>query len=475
MMAHSKVNIPRLLLAADRSSAGKTTVAVGLMSVLSQSGLRVQPFKVGLDYIDPSYHSAVTGRSSRNVDGFLMNERTIRETFLHACAESDIAIIEGVRGLYEGFDSLSDVGSTAQVAKILKTPVILLVDARSITRSTAAIVLGYKAFDPEVEIQGVILNKIGSPLHARKAAEAIQQYTGVEVIGQIPRNDSINMTMRHLGLIPAIEGIKRQEGFQQQLRAIEETIRSSIDVDRMLEIANSAEFLDGSSPRLFRRRKDDKKSVTIGVAYDEAFNFYYSDMFELLRLNGAHILYFSPLRDDKLPDVDGVYLGGGYPELFAKELERNKRMQIAIHEASEAGMPIYAECGGLMYLTESLAYNGKAFKMVGIIPALADVIYKRIIGYTVGKMISNTIIGPKGTAFRGHEFHYSEVKVLNENLTFAFKLERGRGISNGYDGIKIRNTLASYSHLHPLSYPNLPTNFVKSCSNFKDRNAHKTL
>lgn len=466
------MNIPRLLIAADRSSAGKTIVAVGLMSVLSRSGLKVQPFKVGLDYIDPSYHSAVAGRSSRNLDGFLMNERAIRETFLHACAESDIAIIEGVRGLYEGFDSLSDVGSTSQVAKILKTPVILLVDARSITRSTAAIVLGYKAFDPEVKIQGVILNKIGSSIHGIKATEAIQRYAGIEVIGQIPRNDSINMTMRHLGLVPAIEGIKRQEGFQQQLRTIEDTIRASIDVDRVLEIAKNAESLNDGSPQLFRRKESNKKSVTIGVAYDEAFNFYYSDMFDLLRLNGAHISYFSPLRDDKLPDVDGVYLGGGYPELFAEELERNKHMRIAINEASETGMPIYAECGGLMYLTESLANNGKAFKMVGVIPAHTDVVYKRIIGYTVGKTISDTIIGPKGTTFRGHEFHYSEVKALNEKLTYAFKLERGRGISNGYDGIKIRNTLASYSHLHPLSYPNLPTNFVKSCINFKEKNTH---
>ncbi len=472
-MGRVKVNIPRLLLSADRSSAGKTTVAVGLMSVFSQSGFKVQPFKVGLDYIDPSYHAAVAGRSSRNLDGFLMDERAVRETFLHAANGSDIAIIEGVRGLYEGFDSLSDVGSTAQIAKILKTPVILLIDARSITRSTAAVVMGYKAFDPEVDIQGVILNKIGSPVHGRKAAEAIQHYTGVEVIGQIPRSDSLNMTMRHLGLVPAIEGIKRQEGFQQQLSTIEDTIRSSIDIDRVVEIAKSSEPLDSSSPRLFRRGQNNQNSVTIGIAYDEAFNFYYSDMFDLLRLNGAHISYFSPLRDDKLPDVDGIYIGGGYPELFASELESNKSMRVSMREASEAGMPIYAECGGLMYLTESLAYNSKIFNMVGIVPALADVTYRRTIGYTVGRIISDTIIGPKGTEFRGHEFHYSEVKEVNEDLTFALKLERGKGISNGYDGIKIRNTLASYSHLHPLSYPNLPANFVKSCVKFKDKNAHK--
>ena len=295
-MGRVKVNIPRLLLSADRSSAGKTTVAVGLMSVFSQSGFKVQPFKVGLDYIDPSYHPAVAGRSSRNLDGFLMDERAVRETFLHAANGSDIAIIEGVRGLYEGFDSLSDVGSTAQIAKILKTPVILLIDARSITRSTAAVVMGYKAFDPEVDIQGVILNKIGSPVHGRKAAEAIQHYTGVEVIGQIPRSDSLNMTMRHLGLVPAIEGIKRQEGFQQQLSTIEDTIRSSIDIDRVVEIAKSSEPLDSSSPRLFRKRQNNQNSVTIGIAYDEAFNFYYSDMFDLLRLNGAHIFIFQPVE-----------------------------------------------------------------------------------------------------------------------------------------------------------------------------------
>jgi len=468
------VNIPRLLLSADRSSAGKTTVAVGLMSVLSQSGFKVQPFKVGLDYIDPSYHTAVAGRSSRNLDGFLMDERAVRETFLHAAHGSDMAIIEGVRGLYEGFDSLSDVGSTAQIAKILKTPVILLIDARSITRSTAAVVMGYKAFDPEVDIQGVILNKIGSPVHGRKAAESIQHYTGVEVIGQIPRSDSLTLTMRHLGLVPAIEGIKRQEGFQQQLSTIEDVIRSSIDIDRVVEIAQSSEPLDSRSPQLFRKRQDSENNVTIGIAYDEAFNFYYSDMFDLLRLNGAGISYFSPLRDDKLPDIDGIYIGGGYPELFASELESNKSMRVSMREASEAGMPIYAECGGLMYLTESLAFNSKFFKMVGVVPALADVTYKRTIGYTVGRTISDTIIGPKGTEFRGHEFHYSEVKEVSEDLTFALKLERGKGISNGYDGIKVRNTLASYSHLHPLSYPNLPSNFIKSCVKFKDEKEHKS-
>ncbi|HXY86941.1 MAG TPA: Ni-sirohydrochlorin a,c-diamide synthase [Candidatus Acidoferrales bacterium] len=467
------MNISRLLLSADRSSAGKTTVAVGLISVLSQSGFKIQPFKVGLDYIDPSYHTAVAGRSSRNLDGFLMDERAVRETFLHAVHGSDMAIIEGVRGLYEGFDSLSDVGSTAQIAKILKTPVILLIDARSITRSTAAVVMGYKAFDPEVDIQGVILNKIGSPAHGRKAAEAIQHYTGVEVIGQIPRSDSLTMTMRHLGLVPAIEGIKRQEGFQQQLSTIEEVIRSSIDIDRVVEIAQSSEPLDSRSPQLFRKRQNSENNVTIGIAYDEAFNFYYSDMFDLLRLNGAGISFFSPLRDDKLPDIDGIYIGGGYPELFASELESNKSMRVSMREASEAGMPIYAECGGLMYLTESLAFNSKFFKMVGVVPALADVTYKRTIGYTVGRTISDTIIGPKGTEFRGHEFHYSEVKEVSADLTFALKLERGKGISNGYDGIKVRNTLASYSHLHPLSYPNLASNFIKSCVKFKNEKEHK--
>lgn len=477
-MAKKRISKPRVLIAADRSSAGKTTIAAGLMSLLKREGRTVQPFKVGLDYIDPSYHSEVTGRLSRNLDGFLMDERAIIEVFLHASNDADICIIEGVRGLYEGLESLSDCGSTAQVAKILNTPVLLVVDARSITRSTAALVKGYQSFDPRVDIKGVILNKIGSASHAKKAKEAIEHYTGVDVVGQIPRNDAMRLAMRHLGLVPAAEGIARSSQFKRQLELIESTIEDSVDVDKIVEIASGAGTLPDLSPVLFKpehTRQHRSKRVRIGVAYDEAFNFYYHDLFDLFALNNVDVTFFSPLRDNVPPDVSGLYIGGGYPELFARELTRNHSMRAAIAARAAEGMPIFAECGGLMYLTESLTYKGERSRMVGVIPASATMAARRVIGYVVGQTVRDTILGPRGTHFRGHEFHYSDLTGLADTLQFAFKLKKGVGIADGYDGIRLDGTLASYAHVHPLSYPRLTTCLAHSCENFRDQTPRSTL
>lgn len=476
-MEQTDSNVPRILIAADRSSAGKTTIATGLMSVLSKEGHVVQPFKVGLDYIDPSYHSEVTGRFSRNLDGYLMNRHAITEVFYHAMRGADIGIIEGVRGLYEGLESLSDVGSTAQIAKMLNCPVILIIDARSITRSTAAIVKGYRSFDKRIDIRGVILNKIGSLTHAAKAKKAIEHYTGIEVIGQIPRKDSIRLTTRHLGLVPASEGLKRDVTFRKQLENIENAIHN-IDVDKLLQIAKSAGKLPRVEPKAFVSSNKEgvahKKRVRIGVACDEAFNFYYRDLFDLFSLNGIKTISFSPLHDETIPDVDGLYIGGGYPELFADELERNRSMRDSIASRAHAGVPTFAECGGLMYLTEALTYGGRTSKMAGVIPANTNMVNKRVIGYVAGTTIRDTVIGCKGTRFRGHEFHYSELTDLSKNVKFAFDLQKGRGISDGCDGVQVGQTLASYAHVHPLSYPNLAANFTESCAKFKDRITHST-
>ncbi|KAB3547609.1 MAG: hydrogenobyrinic acid a,c-diamide synthase (glutamine-hydrolyzing), partial [ANME-2 cluster archaeon] len=344
-------NTPRVLIAADRSSAGKTTVCTGIMAALSKH-LNVQPFKVGLDYIDPSYHTLVCKNRCRNLDGYLMTEDAVLETFAHAMNDgnADLAIIEGVRGLYEGFEGLSDLGSTAQVAKALKCPVILLIDARSITRSAAAVVMGYRAFDPAVDIRGVILNKIGSRRHAEKAVSAIEHYTGIPVIGTVPRDDAMGLTMRHLGLVPVNEGRQSPE-FRERISKITEIVSENIDLEQLTDIAETAEPLDVGEPSIFAGGDaGGRAKVRIGVALDEAFNFYYADNIDLLRLHGADIVYFSPLHDRTLPDVDGIYIGGGYPELFARELEANKRIRQSIRKASAGGMPIYAECGGLMYL-----------------------------------------------------------------------------------------------------------------------------
>lgn len=483
------LDIPRILIAGDRSSAGKTTISIGIMSVLRDMGYDVQPFKVGLDFIDPSYHTEVTGRHSRNLDGYIMSEDTIREIFSHAVKDADIAIIEGVRGLYEGLEPTTDIGSTAQIAKILECPVILTINARSITRSTAALVSGYKSFDPEVNIVGVILNNIGSPSHGEKARIAIETYTGIDVIGEIPRNDSMKISMRHLGLIPALEGRRRLTNFDENMIQIKNIIKEGIDIDRFMIYALSTQHITVPEENIFKTdMKSDMKSyiksgmsknkIRIGVALDEAFNFYYKDNLELLELAGAELIYFSPVKDRTIPNVDGLYIGGGYPELFAQELEDNIYMRESIKQASEDGLPIYAECGGLMYLTKEIqtdiSGNGNynisemkngTFQMVGAIPGRTLMGHKRVVSYNVGNFVKDNVIGKSGVKFIGHEFHHSEIVDIPEDTEFAIKLKRGTGIKNGLDGIFVGNTMAAYAHLHAASYTDFANIFVNICDN----------
>jgi len=461
------ITIPRILLAGDRSSSGKTTISVGIMSLLNERGLKVQPFKVGLDYIDPSYHSMVTGRASENLDGFLMPDAAIVEAFQHSAGDADVAVIEGVRGLYEGLESLSDIGSTAQIAKILKVPVILVVDAQSITRSTAAIVKGYRDFDRGVDIKGVILNKVGSDRHAEKARIAIEKYTGVEVLGAIPRNKGMSLTMRHLGLIPAREGVSRVDDFDSRISKIKAIVKENVNIDRILEIAKAAPKLKTGKPCIFTREKG--AGVRIGVALDEAFNFYYKDNMDLLSLKGAELVYFSPLHDGQIPEVDGLIIGGGYPEFFTGELSDNHSMRKSIADASAGGMPIYTECGGMMYLTRALEdQNGKRSDMVGVLDCIASMKHIRTIGYVIGRFERDTPIGPKGSYFKGHEFHYSVITEVPPEAQFAYRMDRGTGLKDGMDGMVVNNTLGSYTHLHAASYLPFAKNFVESCLEYKN-------
>jgi len=470
-----KLDIPRILIAGDRSSAGKTTISIGIMSVLRDMGYNVQPYKVGLDFIDPSYHTEVTGRFSRNLDGYLMSEDAVCEVYSHAARGADIAIIEGVRGLFEGLEATSDIGSTAQIAKILKCPVILAINARSITRSTAALVSGYKSFDPEVNLVGVILNNIGSLRHAQKAKTAIETYTDTPVIGVIPRNDSMKISMRHLGLIPAMEGRRRVADFDANLGRIKEIIKEGIDIDRFISIANSAPNLEKPQEDIFKAQPREN-IIKIGVALDEAFNFYYRDNLELLELSGAELVYFSPVKDSTLPQVDGLYIGGGYPELFTNELEENASMREAIEQVSKDGLPIYAECGGLMYLTREITTDvsgsgnhhmaemkSGTFKMVGAIPGKTLMGHKRVVSYNIGHFTKDNVIGKAGASFIGHEFHHSEIIDLPEDTEFAIRLDRGIGIKGEYDGILVNNTMAAYAHLHAASYKDFAGAFVGFC------------
>ena len=470
-----KLDIPRILIAGDRSSAGKTTISIGIMSVLRDMGYIVQPYKVGLDFIDPSYHTEVTGRFSRNIDGYLMSENVVCEVFSHASIGADIAVIEGVRGLFEGLEATTDIGSTAQIAKILKCPVVMTIDARSITRSAAALISGYKSFDPDVNIVGVILNNIGSSRHAEKAKTAIEIYTNIPVIGVIRRIDSMKISMRHLGLIPAIEGRRRVANFDTNLIRIKEIIKDGIDIDRFISFANSARPLEKPIDNIFKEQLVENK-IKIGVALDEAFNFYYRDNLELLEFAGSELVYFSPVNDRTIPDVDGLYIGGGYPELFTSELEDNDSMRDAIKQTSKEGLPIYAECGGLMYLTQEIMTNvagsgnyhmaemkGGTFKMAGVIPGKTLMGHKRVVSYNIGNFIKDNVIGNVGTSFIGHEFHHSGIIDIPDDTEFAIKLDRGVGIKGEFDGILVNNTMATYAHLHAASYTNFARVFVESC------------
>ncbi len=460
-----KADCPRILLAGDRSSSGKTTIVAGLLSALGGCGLKVQPFKVAMDYIDPSYHTWITGRHCRNLDGYLMPAAAIREIYAHAAQDADISVIEGVRGLYEGYEG--DLGSTAQIAKMLKTPVIFVVDARSITRSAAALVKGYMDFDPGVEIKGVILNKVGSERHAEKARAEIERYAGVEVVGVIGRNDSMHLAMRHLGLVPVLEGKTRHEGFEERLDRIREIVEEGLDLDRILEIAGTAGPLPEVALDLYRRC-DVGRGVKIGVATDEAFNFYYRDNLELMELSGAKVVPFSPVHDTALPDVDGIYIGGGYPELYVSELSENQGMRASLERAHERDLPIYAECGGLMYLAREIEWDGERQEMVGLVPGKARRGSIRVVSYVHGRLARDCALGPAGEPIMGHEFHHSEMQMdEREKVDYAIRLERGTGIKDGWDGICEGRMVASYSHIHSASYRGFPSNFIKACTREK--------
>jgi len=460
-------DLPRILLAGDRSSSGKTTIVAGLLSALRNRGLAIQSYKVALDYIDPSYHTGITGRWCRNLDGHLMPEKTIREVYAHAAEGADVAVIEGVRGLYEGYDG--DRGSTAQIAKMLRSPVILVVDARSITRSAAALVKGYVDFDPDVEIKGVILNKIGGQRHTEKAISAIRDHAGVEVVGVIPRDESMHLSMRHLGLVPMLEGERRQAGFAERLAKIREVVEEGLDIDRILEIAAEAEPLEEPVPDLYLPNRTGE-GVRIGVALDEAFNFYYRENVELMELSGAEVVPVSPIHDPALPEIDGLYIGGGYPELYSKELSENGSMMESIRRAHEDDIPIFAECGGLMYLCEEIDWGGESHPAVGLVPAKTRKGGRRIVSYTEGEFLRDCSMGPRGAKFLGHEFHHSEL-VLDEgaDVEYAIRLRRGTGIEKGLDGIVDGNLVASYNHFHAASYREFPRHFIKCAREARDK------
>jgi cobyrinic acid a,c-diamide synthase len=446
----------RVVLTGTGSGVGKTTIATGIMKALSDEH-KIQPFKVGPDYIDPSYHNCATGVSSRNLDSFFMSDGQIRQSFKNGMTSShaDYGIIEGVRGLYEGISPTNDIGSTSSIAKALNSPVILIINSRSLVRSAAAMTLGFKALDSRIDIEGVILNNVKSQKHYLKTKEAVEKLANTRVLGGIERDNSISMEQRHLGLIPAVE----QERISGLVEKWGELIRENIDLDALMEIMDNSNPIINEYEPIWSPNKT-KHKTRIAVPFDEAFNFYYKENLEALEYNNAKIEYFSPIHDEQLPSVDALYIGGGYPEIFKKELSKNTTMLESIKEFSQDNHPIYAECGGLMYLCKTI----DSLPMVDVFP-YHSMLTKRVQGlsYTIAHVQRDNPILKKNTTYHGHEFHYSKVEYTGSNSNdFAFSMRRGVGITGKYDGLLKNNTLASYIHTHTACLPDFGYNFTLS-------------
>jgi len=462
--AFKEVTIKGVVIAGTRSGSGKTTITLGFMAAFRKRGLMVAPFKVGPDFIDPGHHTRVTGAISRNLDGWMLSRAYNTAAFARAADRADIAVIEGVMGLYDGYDGRSEAGSTAQMAKWTGAPVILIVDAKSMARSAAAVVLGFESFDPELTFAGVIFNNVGSPRHLAYLREALDGRVRTPCLGGIPHDDAVAIPERHLGLVTREE----HESSPETLHRLTGLIDDHIDLDDLWE--RLPELTGGSEERHppISGRVTHKPLVRIGVAADKAFCFYYQDNLDLLAARGAEIVPFSPISDPALPDaLDGLYFGGGYPELFADRLAENRMLRLRIRESSAAGMPIYGECGGFMYLGREIHdIEGRSHSMTGCFPFVTRM-YDRLrsLGYREITLAADTLLGPAGTILRGHEFHYSDLESFPESdsLQTVYVLSDRIGRPKTGDGFQIRRTLGSYLHLHFGSCPDAAGCFVDAC------------
>ena len=452
-----KIKLPRIVVAAVSSGGGKTTVVTGLLSALRQKGLKVQSYKVGPDYIDPGYHRLASGYPAHNLDSWLMPEDKLREIFIRTSKEADISVVEGVMGLYDG--GRSGVSSTAEIAKLLDAPVVLVIDAKSMGASAAAIALGFREYDPQVKLAGVILNRLGSDTHRLMIEKAMQEI-GIPVLGAIKRDDSLAMPERHLGLLPVEENQRELEAVE----AIGRAVVSQTDLVSIIRLADKAgemELADDSNAVT-----EDDKNVTIAVARDDAFSFYYPESLRILEKSGARIILFSPLKDKELPFCDGVILGGGFPEMFAEALRCNYTMLESIKNAAESGMPIYSECGGFMYLTQAMIdFDGIEHTMAGVLPCRVQMNKKlQMVGYVSAEMNTDTVLGPKGTRLHGHEFHFSsEIIPEKDCRDRAFTFTRMRNNAVYQAGYAWKNVLGSYLHLHFAGCPEAADYFVEKC------------
>ena len=453
-------NIPRLVIAATQSGAGKTTIVTGLLAALRQRGLNVQSFKAGPDYIDPGYHALASGQPAHNLDSWLTPKEILPEILAAEAESADIAIIEGVMGLYDG--GRQGISSTAEIAKIIKAPVLLVIDAKSMGASAAAIAQGFRDYDSSVKLAGVILNRLGSDTHEAMIREAM---AGIDmpVYGALRRNDGLRMPERHLGLVPVEENKERE-----LIGRMGEAVAGQLDLDKLLALARSAEPLAIGESSLSGAGA---YSCRIGVAKDEAFSFYYPASLKVLAKQGAEIVPFSPLHDEKLPAVDGLFIGGGFPEMFAEQLAANAAMRQAIGQAAQSDMPILAECGGYMYLMDSLQdFAGVSHPMAGVFAGQAVMTEKlQMVGYVEAKLQKDSLLGRAGTKLKGHEFHFSKEREPIQQDKAPFIFRKLRNNSEYPAGQQVKNVLGSYLHLHFAGCPDVAENFVRQCAAYKKK------
>jgi len=443
----------RVAIGAPHGRSGKTTVTLGLIAALRRSGLAVQPFKKGPDFIDPGWLSLAAGRSCRNLDLYFLNKEKLAEQFVRGCQGADIAVIEGAMGLYDGLD-LEGSDSTAAVARAVKAPIILVIDTTRMTRSAAALVKGFQNFEPDTEIAGVILNKVARARHENILRGSIESYTGIPVVGAIPKQKKPFIAERHLGLVT----VQEWDQVNDLLESLGQQIEKYVDLQAVLKIAASARPL----PSVAIPRKQASARVRIGVVKDDVFGFYYPENLEALEDEGAELIFINSLADKCLPGIQALYIGGGFPEVFGQQLEENTSLRSSIRREIKNGLPVYAECGGLMYLCRNLIYNGQSYEMCGALPCdtqMSSTPHGH--GYTRMATLKPNYLFAQGSEIRGHEFHHSRICNVDENeIDFIFNVERGYGLDGKRDGVCAGNVIASYNHLYAPSHPEWAANFV---------------
>lgn len=449
-------NTPRLVIAAIASGAGKTTVMVALTRALKQRGLSVVTFKVGPDYLDPTYHRAATGEVSQTLDSWMMDRKTIIDSFACATRGADIALVEGVMGLFDGVSATSETGSTAEMAKWLDAPVLLVIDASGMARTVAALAHGCSSFDPDLKLSAVLCNRVGSRGHLALLRSAL---VTTPCMGGLPKEPGLCFPERHLGLVSAAHAGINDETFE----AWGQLAREWVDIDQLMAIARSARPLQSSVSA--SSGAPPNKICRIGYALDEAFLFYYEANLRLLRQCGAELVPFSPIHDEHLPAVDGLYFGGGYPELFAEQLSRNVTMRQEVRAFAGRGGPIYAECGGLMFVAKTIrTVGGSTFEMANLIPCEISMCERlQALGYVEAETQRDSLLGPAGTKFRGHQFRYSTISDLPADLEQIYVATTRRGGATFTEGYRCGSVLGSYVHAHWASNSTIPAHFVDVC------------